>query len=389
MKQLVYALFASALLVSCQNELYKDNAGQFETAQGVYVPKETGSAQLFLADGANETNTALRVALAKPQGSAVKITIRSGGKAQLDRYNKENNTNFVLLPESMYELPSELTFAPNQTHLSIPVKIKGLQFSGGTYALPLEIVSSDSKIINSQKEAYLFINQITLTKVWKSGGSEIVTMFPETVSTGTWTYEAMVRRSAYSQNNRSVFGSKTDGGVNHEIYIRFGDVTIQTNQLQIKTAGGQIDIPADKLSAKPNEWYMLSFVYDNTNVIVYVNGVEVARDQIRLGEVYTMKGVWIGGANELVREVRIYKSARTAEQIKASVWKMVDPNDENLICYFPLNGKKRDASTGVITEDETGIWDWSKNGYHITDKKGSTFVDDHGKPFRFPLEDGK
>ena len=102
MKQLVYALFASALLVSCQNELYKDNAGQFETAQGVYVPKETGSAQLFLADGANETNAALRVALAKPQGSAVKVTIRSGGKAQLDRYNKENNTNFVLLPVSMY-----------------------------------------------------------------------------------------------------------------------------------------------------------------------------------------------------------------------------------------------------------------------------------------------
>ena len=195
----------------------------------------------------------------------------------------------------------------------------------------------------------------------------------------------MVRRSSYTSNNRSILGSETSGGVRDEIYTRFGDVTITPKQLQIKTGGSQIDIPASKLSAKDNEWYMLSFVYDGTNTLVYVNGQEVAKTQIRDGE-YEIHGIWIGGANELVREVRVYKSARTADQIAASTWKMVDPTDPDLLVYYPLNGKKRDFKTGKITEDETGAWDWSKNEYHITDLKGSSFVGDGGKLFRFPLE---
>ncbi len=57
-----------------------------------------------------------------------------------------------------------------------------------------------------------------------------------------------------------------------EIYTRFGDVTINPNQLQIKTGSSQIDVPADKFSAQPDTWYMLAFVYDGQKNYVYVNG---------------------------------------------------------------------------------------------------------------------
>ncbi len=384
MKQLVYALLAVATLASCQNELFKNDATKFETEQGVYVPKESSSYQLFVADGANQEVSELKIALAKPQGGQVSAQLRSGGQAALDRYNKANGTNYQLLPESMYELASNVTFESNHTVASIPLKIKDLQFKGDAYALPIEIVGSDSKVIDAQKDALLVLNQIIYTKAWKSGGSQIGAQWPSG-KYGAWTFEAMVRRSSYTSNNRSILGSETSGGVRDEIYTRFGDVTITPKQLQIKTGGSQIDIPASKLSAKDNEWYMLSFVYDGTNTLVYVNGQEVAKTQIRDGE-YEIHGIWIGGANELVREVRVYKSARTADQIAASTWKMVDPTDPNLLVYYPLNGKKRDFKTGKITEDETGAWDWSKNEYHITDLKGSSFVGDGGKLFRFPLE---
>lgn len=384
MKQLVYALLAVATLASCQNELFKNDATKFETEQGVYVPKESSSYQLFVADGANQEVSELKIALAKPQGGQVSAQLRSGGQAALDRYNKANGTNYQLLPESMYELASNVTFESNHTVTSIPLKIKDLQFKGDAYALPIEIVGSDSKVIDAQKDALLVLNQIIYTKAWKSGGSQIGAQWPSG-KYGAWTFEAMVRRSSYTSNNKSILGSETNGGVRDEIYTRFGDVTITPKQLQIKTGGSQIDIPASKLSAKDNEWYMLSFVYDGTNTLVYVNGQEVAKTQIRDGE-YEIHGIWIGGANELVREVRVYKSARTADQIAASTWKMVDPTDPNLLVYYPLNGKKRDFKTGKITEDETGAWDWSKNEYHITDLKGSSFVGDGGKLFRFPLE---
>ena len=384
MKQLVYALLAVATLASCQNELFKNDATKFETEQGVYVPKESSSYQLFVADGANQEVSELKIALAKPQGGQVSAQLRSGGQAALDRYNKANGTNYQLLPESMYELASNVTFESNHTVASIPLKIKDLQFKGDAYALPIEIVGSDSKVIDAQKDALLVLNQIIYTKAWKSGGSQIGTQWTSG-KYGAWTFEAMVRRSSYTSNNRSILGSETSGGVRDEIYTRFGDVTITPKQLQIKTGGSQIDIPASKLSAKDNEWYMLSFVYDGTNTLVYVNGQEVAKTQIRDGE-YEIHGIWIGGANELVREVRVYKSARTADQIAASTWKMVDPTDPDLLVYYPLNGKKRDFKTGKITEDETGAWDWSKNEYHITDLKGSSFVGDGGKLFRFPLE---
>lgn len=384
MKQLVYALLAVATLASCQNELFKNDATKFETEQGVYVPKESSSYQLFVADGANQEVSELKIALAKPQGGQVSAQLRSGGQAALDRYNKANGTNYQLLPESMYELASNVTFESNHTVASIPLKIKDLQFKGDAYALPIEIVGSDSKVIDAQKDALLVLNQIIYTKAWKSGGSQIGTQWPSGKYVA-WTFEAMVRRSSYTSNNRSILGSETSGGVRDEIYTRFGDVTITPKQLQIKTGGSQIDIPASKLSAKDNEWYMLSFVYDGTNTLVYVNGQEVAKTQIRDGE-YEIHGIWIGGANELVREVRVYKSARTADQIAASTWKMVDPTDPDLLVYYPLNGKKRDFKTGKITEDETGAWDWSKNEYHITDLKGSSFVGDGSKLFRFPLE---
>ena len=68
-----------------------------------------------------------------------------------------------------------------------------------------------------------------------------------------------------------------------EIYTRFGDVTIEPNQLQIKTGASQIDVDKNKFAAKPNEWYMLTFVYDGKNTLIYVNGDLVAEQQIREG----------------------------------------------------------------------------------------------------------
>ena len=171
-----------------------------------------------------------------------------------------------------------------------------------------------------------------------------------------------------------------------EIYTRFGYVTINPNQLQIKTGSSQIDVPADKFSAQPDTWYMLAFVYDGQKNYVYVNGVLVADREIRTGP-YGLIGFWIGGSNELIREVRFWKTARTSQEIASNIWKMVNPDDDNLLLYYPLNGKKRDSATGEITEDETLLWDWSKNGKNLPKPSSYSFDDNKGNGFIFPPQE--
>ena len=63
-------------------------------------------------------------------------------------------------------------------------------------------------------------------------------------------------------------------------------------------------------------------------------------------------------------------------------------DDPNLLVYYPMNGKKLDRESGnTVVEDETKIWDWSKNQKHLNLPSGAKFMNDaNGQPFVFPLQ---
>ena len=224
-----------------------------------------------------------------------------------------------------------------------------------------------------------------------NAGSESGDMFPQDFKVKQWTMEVMIKRSAYNANNKSIGGTKVapNSSPLDEIFTRFGDVTINPNQLQIKTGASQIDVPSSKFAAKANEWYMLTFVYDGKMTLVYVNGDLVASREIRIGE-YGLTGFWLGGSNEFVREVRFWDIARTAQQIKGYTWKMVNPDEQGLLLYYPCNGQKRDHETGVISDDATKIWNWAT--YYNGDKSKldlpmvGKFDDNNGEMYVFPAE---
>lgn len=388
-KIILYGLMATALLLnSCQNELYSDATEEYKSKQGVYmVNKEP--IQAFVEEDVTVDIKGLKIALAQKVDGVNHVTLEVGSQEQLDKYNKENGTEYILLPSDMYTIPKELVFESQKTVQSIPLQLKDVKFSlEGDYALPITIKDASTSIIGGEQNALVVLEQRLNTKVLRMAGydAEDKTMFPNDFKVDQWTIEVMVKRSAYISNNRAIIairnvpgGSPLDG-----IYTRFGDVTIKTNQLQIKTAGSQIDIAADKFTAKPDEWYMIAFMYDGKTNSVYVNGNLVAEREMRTGP-YGITGFWIAGANEYIREIRFWKSARSAQQLKSYAWKMVDPTDDNLLLYYPLNGKKRDASTGAIVEDETTLWDWSKNQKHLSLPTNARFDDNGGNGYIFPL----
>ena len=393
MKKIVMTLFGALLLAGCQNELYTESQKDNGSGQGAYIAAE-GPIQIFVEEGREYFIKDAKVGLTVKEDKAFDIPLIVGDQTQLDEYNKKNNTSYLMLPPEMYEIPTVMNFKPNLAMQSIPVSLKNLKFSlKGDYALPIRLSNGSAYPIPGEEEALLILEKRTRTKVllMNGSGSESDKMFPQDFKVKQWTMEAMVKRSAYNANNRSIGGTKlvANAGPHDEIYTRFGDVTIDPNQLQIKTGSAQIDVPKNKFAAKPNEWYMLTFVYDGKTTYVYVNGDLVASSEIRDGE-YGLIGFWIGGANEYIREVRFWDIARTQQQIKAFTWKMVNPDEKGLLLYYPCNGLKRNHETGEITEDDTMIWNWAT--YYDGDKDNlnlpmkGRFDDNGGKMFVFPAE---
>lgn len=393
MKKIVMTLFGALLLAGCQNELYTESQKDNGSGQGAYIAAE-GPIQIFVEEGREYFIKDVKVGLTVKEDKAFDVPLIVGDQTQLDEYNKKNNTSYLMLPPEMYEMPTVMNFKPNLAMQSIPVSLKNLKFSlKGDYALPIRLSNGSASPIPGEEEALLILEKRTRTKVllMNGSGSESDKMFPQDFKVKQWTMEAMVKRSAYNANNRSIGGTKlvVNAGPHDEIYTRFGDVTIDPNQLQIKTGSAQIDVPKNKFAAKPNEWYMLTFVYDGKITYVYVNGDLVASSEIRDGE-YGLIGFWIGGANEYIREVRFWDIARTQQQIKAFTWKMVNPDEKGLLLYYPCNGLKRNHETGEITEDDTMIWNWAT--YYNGDKDNlnlpmkGRFDDNGGKMFVFPAE---
>lgn len=395
MKKIVMTLFGTLLLAGCQNELYTDPQKDYGSDQGAYIAAK-GPIQIFVEEGKEYFIKDIKVGLTVKEDKSYDIPLIAGDQAQLDEYNRKNNTSYLMLPSEMYEMPAAMTFKPNLAMQSIPVSLKDLKFSmKGDYALPIRLSKGSIAPIPGEEEALIILEKRTRTKalLMNNYGSESDQMFPQDFKVKQWTMEVMVRRSAYNAPNRSIGGTKNapNSSPLDEIFTRFGDVTIENNQLQIKTGGAQIDIPKNKFAAQPNEWYMLAFVYDGKATLVYMNGDLVAESEIRDGE-YGLTGFWIGGSNEYVREVRFWDIARTAQQIKAYTWKMVNPDEKGLLLYYPCNGQKRDHETGAITNDENKVWNWAT--YYNGDKSkldlpfptSGKFDDNDGKMFVFPAE---
>lgn len=374
-------------LASCQNELYTNPAEKYTSPQGIYMANE-GPVQIFVEEDQQLLVKELKVALVNRTEQQMEVTVEVGNQAQLDAYNAKNSTQYLMLPKEMYKASDKLIFAPEKTQLQFPLQLSNIKFSQiGDYALPIKIKGNG--VIEGKEEGILVLEKRIRTKVLRINGSgtEDDSMFPSDFKVDQWTMEIMINRAAYSANNRSICGTKlvANASPHDEIYTRFGDVTIDPNQLQIKTGSSQIDVDRNKFAAQANTWYMLTFVYNGTKNLIYVNGDLVAEREIRTGP-YGLIGFWVGGANELVREVRFWKVARTAQEIKTYTWKMVNPDEEGLLLYYPMNGKKYDRESGKIIEDENRVWDWSKSSKHLNMPSSAVFDNNDDKYYIFPKE---
>ena len=118
-----------------------------------------------------------------------------------------------------------------------------------------------------------------------------------------------------------------------------------------------------------NTWTHVAGVYDGTNTYVYVNGVLIASQALTgnfpTASYETVIGSRVGGSELFtgsIDEVRVWTTARTAEQINGSMNCELQGNETGLLAYYNFNQGIDQANNST----ETTLTDITSNGYNGT-----------------------
>lgn len=311
-----------------------------------------------------EVTVSLTVRLAKAIGSGVNATIDVDESILAD-YNQRNETNYKMIDSENLEFVKKCTIeAGNVSSEAIPIHIRPFVGDGSQYAIPISITSVDGVISKSEASSkFIFVLEQPLSqpvpKFIYSNQMQVEPMdeqWGEVLS--NYTLEWRSKMSAYRLNNQAIFSF----AASEELYIRFGDAGYANRRydfLQVKTMGSQFDTgdPNKGYGLKGNEWYHFAITYDANakTVLLYQNGTQVA-SLPTAGNPLTINGMsmissggdWFVDKCELC-QVRLWKTTRSAGQIKANMDKAVDPNSKDLLLYLPMN-----EGTGSILNDVTG-----------------------------------
>ncbi len=359
--------------VSCNDAEYgiKDNSvyiAEATTAKSVNVAMETTGA---------DVNVVVR--LAKQVNYDVTVSIGLDDRL-VNEYNEKNSTEYALIPSEHFSLPSEtqVTIPAGEISTVFKVHIDNFDLKGKLYAFPIAIknvVHGDIDRSTSQSQLVYLIAKplIVSVPVMKGYGSDAtqegVKIRPNQdwgIRTKEWTIEAWVRMSGYSKNNQAIFDNWGDGLT--EVYIRFGDANPPFNYLQVKTLEGQAQTERDLIA---NKWYHWAFVYDGSTMSIYRDGELNIRFTPPApkgpgGTVEFQTLTMIGsGATYFpdqcaMSQVRFWKVARTANQIKNNMYYEVDPTNSDLIGYWPM-----DEGSGNTFMDATSNGNDAVAGSHI------------------------
>ncbi len=296
----------------------------------------------------------------------------------LDKYNQEQASGYMTLPESAFEMDSEIIIPAGKFSAAttkIHIKPLDLALQGESYAIPLRLVSVDGSVpTTSTTSTYVITTEAITTSslpMYEGGaglwadGFDPHKVYPE------FTVEVRFQLSNTSNRNRAVF---TNGG---SILLRFEDPQNDTDQnkkhsmVQFQGQGWYMN---PTLAFTPNKWQHLALTYNGKAVTLYVNGAFAgSKEGVAAPEFY--QAVWFGAAGEggsdhgadnswwngckiLLSEARIWSVARSAAQVQNNMT-TTSAKSEGLEAYWRFN-----EGEGNTYKDYTG------NGHTMTTSTG-------------------
>ena len=354
----------------------------------------------------DETSLSLAVQLAYPADKDIAATV-SVDASLVDEYNHRYSTSYEMLPSQYYDFPDKTVTvsAGRVSSETVEILFKGLTGEGEdntgameldkTWILPVKVTSGDIDVMGSASVAYYLVkrtsaitmaaqltdNWIKFPKMNEVGGPVAAAYNGLTAIT----YEAFIYIDKFDTENS--FGDcniSTVMGVEQYLLLRIGDTNFERRQLQFDGSGNGSQFgklpskgdPAKNLSA--GQWYHVACAYDQATrtARIFLNGelideakdvgVTGASEENRIN--LAMRGMegatnaeyefFIGKSyNDFrplqgkIAEARVWKCARTQEEIKANMQGISNPEDEaDLIGYW-----KFDEGEGNTVKDYSSV----------------------------------
>lgn len=346
-----------------------------------YKPVDTG---LYLADTSTKSlvgkkiisaddghyNFTITPRLISPMDQDVTMSLGID-KDFLNQYNARYGTSLEVVPDEYVEFSNkEITLKAGEVLSStVEVTIKPLSKemvdSGKKYALPVGIIGANTTLLAGASSILYQLEKtpIVTVPILNSGNNAKFNMIND-YSLTQWSVEFCVNIDRLGTgigqlNNQAMFSAFAPGGMDGEIYTRFGDAPIKGNIFQIKNQGTQIN---SNMEFSTNTWYHLAVVCDGVTLSLYVNGeldnqiavtgkvTNLGKDKFGFGNTDYLK------ANVKVSELRFWTKAISQTQIKENMYS-IDPTTEGLEAYW-----KMDEGSGNDFKDYTGH---GNNGYSV------------------------
>lgn len=288
----------------------------------------------------------------------------------VDSYNDLNGTAFKFLPDGSFNLSATEVVINRGVNISDIVRFSITSLTnfqeGDTYCVPISIIETNGNIpvLESSRTLYIIIKQTIITQAASLVSNRYfrVPSFlttPSISSVSNLTLECRVYVNAFQTANPFITSIM---GIEETFLLRFGDVSIPNNKLQL--AGGQINgggkFPVtSQATFSTAKWYHVAAVYNGSTISVFVDGVLDNYTDAQSGGI-DLTNNWADGfligrsaggryLNGYVSEARVWTKALTATELQNNLC-YVDPTSTGLLAYWRFNGD----ITGNQVADLTG-----------------------------------
>ena len=339
----------------------------------LFIPASNFTKEILFKVGDANVETDISVAIAKPEGHDIKITIAAAPELLPTYKLAYYDEAAVLLPEEHYSMPQTITTIQSGSIASPKLPIEFINIGAldrnQVYVLPVTVKSAEGiEVLQSAKNYYYVFKGASLINVVCDINNNRA--YPDFNGDAKFnnlkqnTFEILFKANSFSR------GISTLMGIEGQYLLRLGD-SEPSNQLQIASAK---NVSSAELKFESGVWYHLAVVFENGYVTVYVNGVKkmsggnTGRVAINLGAKHTNdekneRCFWVGYSYDknryfdgVISEARIWNRALTAEEIQATNhFYTVDPESAGLIAYWKFN-----EGVGQVVKD------YSSSGYDLT-----------------------
>lgn len=353
MKKFALNIFALGVIAasfsSCNDAKYDTIDNRVYIAEAASTPL----GDILMGDVGSVMTAPVTVRLA--QATDHTVTVKLGlSQANLDAYNKRNQTTYEMVPEQYLSVPNEAVIEAGQLSVSVPVQITGFKGEGGVdYAVSVAISDPQGMEMTQSSSAYIYALSAPLKQYVPGFRRNGCRLQPATTDWGlslmNYTLEWWSSVDGYTTNNQAIFAN---GESNPELYIRFGDLiyssgsSYMNNFLQVKTFGGQFDSgnPTTGNGLESKIWYHFALTYDAATgtSLLYKNGAQVSQLATAAGAPMIINHLNMfdsGMQSDVIQmaQVRLWNVTRTPDQIAGFMRKEVKYTDPNLIFYLPMS----------------------------------------------------